>query len=80
MNAIGPGYTRTPLSQAVENDPTYGDAIKEFIATIPVGRPGLPEDMANAASFLLSDKAGFICGVMLFVDGGHDAAMRPDQF
>ena len=80
MNAIGPGYTRTPLSQAVEDDPTYGDAIKQFIATIPVGRPGLPEDMANAASFLLSDKAAFICGAMLFVDGGHDAAMRPDQF
>ena len=80
MNAIAPGYTRTPLSLAVEEDPTYGDAIKQFIASIPVGRPGVPEDMANAASFLLSDKAGFICGAVLFIDGGHDAAMRPDQF
>lgn len=80
MNAIGPGYTRTPLSAAVEDDPTYGDAIKQFIASIPVGRPGLPQDMANAASFLLSDKASFICGSMLFVDGGHDAMMRADQF
>ena len=80
MNAIGPGYTRTPLSAAVENDPTYGDAIKQFIAAIPVGRPGLPEDMANVASFLLSDKASFICGAMLFVDGGHDAMMRSDKF
>jgi NAD(P)-dependent dehydrogenase (short-subunit alcohol dehydrogenase family) len=80
MNAIGPGYTRTPLSAAVENDPTYGEAIKQFIATIPIGRPGLPEDMANAASFLLSDKASFICGSMLFIDGGHDAVSRPEQF
>lgn len=80
MNAIAPGYTRTPLSAAVEDDPTYGDAIKQFIASIPVGRPGEPEDMANAASFLLSDKADFICGVMLFIDGGHDAMLRPDQF
>lgn len=80
MNAIAPGYTRTPLSAAVEDDPSYGDAIKQFIATIPVGRPGLPEDMANAASFLLGDKASFICGSMLFIDGGHDAMMRPDQF
>jgi NAD(P)-dependent dehydrogenase (short-subunit alcohol dehydrogenase family) len=80
MNAIAPGYTRTPLSLAVEDDPAYGEAIKQFIASIPVGRPGLPEDMANAASFLLSDKASFICGAMLFVDGGHDAMMRPDSF
>ena len=80
MNAIGPGYTRTPLSAAVEEDPTYGDAIKQFIASIPVGRPGAPQDMADAASFLLSERAGFICGAMLFVDGGHDAMMRPDKF
>lgn len=80
MNAIGPGYTRTPLSAAVEDDPTYGEAIKQFIASIPVGRPGVPEDMADAASFLLGERAGFICGAMLFVDGGHDAMMRPDKF
>ena len=80
MNAIGPGYTQTPLSAAVEDNPTYGDAIKQFIASIPVGRPGQPDDMANAASFLLSEKASFICGSMLFVDGGHDAMMRPDNF
>lgn len=80
MNAIGPGYTRTPLSAAVEDDPTYGDAIKQFIASIPVGRPGAPQDMADAASFLLGERASFICGAMLFVDGGHDAMMRPDSF
>jgi NAD(P)-dependent dehydrogenase (short-subunit alcohol dehydrogenase family) len=80
MNAIGPGYTKTPLSAAVEDNPTYGEAIKQFIASIPIGRPGLPQDMADAASFLLGDKAGFICGAMLFVDGGHDAMLRPDDF
>jgi NAD(P)-dependent dehydrogenase (short-subunit alcohol dehydrogenase family) len=80
MNAIAPGYTRTPLSLAVEENPDYGEAIKQFIATIPIGRPGLPEDMADAASFLLGDKAGFICGSILFVDGGHDALQRPDTF
>lgn len=80
MNAMGPGYTRTPLSAAVEEDPTYGDAIKQFIASIPVGRAGQPQDMADAASFLLSDRAAFICGAMLFVDGGHDAMLRSDHF
>ncbi len=80
MNAVGPGYTRTPMSDAIENDPTYGEAIKQFAASIPIGRPGDPQDIANAASFLLGERAGFICGVMLFVDGGHDAMLRPEQF
>ncbi len=64
----------------VGQDPTYCEAIKQFIASIPVGRPGLPEDMARAASFLLGENASFICGSVLFVDGGHDAMMRSDSF
>ena len=80
MNAIGPGYTRTAMSAAVEDDPVYGPAIKEFVATIPIKRPGQPEDIAQSVSFLLSDAASFISGSMLFVDGGHDALFRPDDF
>ncbi len=80
MNAVGPGYTETPMTAAVANDPNYGDAIRQFVASIPVGRAGAPEDMAKAVRFLLSDEASFVCGAMLFVDGGHDAMLRPDQF
>ena len=80
MNAVGPGYTRTAMSIAVEDDPQYGAAIREFVDTIPIKRPGQPEDIAQAVSFLLSDAAGFISGSMLFVDGGHDALFRPDDF
>ncbi|MCB1695526.1 MAG: SDR family oxidoreductase [Halioglobus sp.] len=79
MNAVAPGYTQTPMTEQVENDPTYGPAIKEFMASIPVGFPGKPEDQAAATSFLLSPEARFICGSVLFVDGGHDAVFRPDQ-
>jgi NAD(P)-dependent dehydrogenase (short-subunit alcohol dehydrogenase family) len=80
MNAVAPGYTETPMTAAVKDDPNYGDAIRQFVATIPVGRPGAPEDMARAVSFLLSEDASFFCGAVLFIDGGHDAMMRPDQF
>jgi len=80
INAIAPGYTRTPLTAAVEDDPTYGEAIRQFVASIPIGRPGLPEDMARAASFLLGEGASFICGANLFVDGGHDAMLFPDRY
>ena len=79
MNAVAPGYTQTPMTEQVENDLTYGPAIKEFMASIPVGFPGKPEDQAAATSFLLSSEAKFICGSVLFVDGGHDAMFRPNQ-
>jgi NAD(P)-dependent dehydrogenase (short-subunit alcohol dehydrogenase family) len=80
INAIAPGYTQTPMTAAVENDPVYGPKIKAFMQSIPMGRPGKPEDMAKATKFLLSDDASFICGTVLFIDGGHDAMLRPDQF
>ncbi len=80
MNAVAPGYTETPMTEQVANDPKYGDAIKAFLKSIPIGRAGAPEDMAKAVNFLLSPDASFICGSVLFVDGGHDAMMRKDQF
>lgn len=80
INAIAPGYTQTPMTKAVEESEEYGQAIRDFMASIPVGRPGQPEDMANAAAFLLSEAASFICGSVIFVDGGHDAMLRPDRF
>ena len=64
---------------ALTSFPTYSKAIKAFMDSIPVGRPGNPKDMASAANFLLSDDASFICGSVLFVDGGHDAVSRPDS-
>ena len=80
VNAIAPGYTDTPMTAAIADDPTYGDAIKQFVASIPIARAGLPVDMANAVDFLLSDNASFVCGSVLFIDGGHDAMLRPDEF
>ncbi|MFT5137648.1 MAG: NAD(P)-dependent dehydrogenase (short-subunit alcohol dehydrogenase family) [Parvicella sp.] len=80
INAIAPGYTQTPMTAAVENDPVYGPKIKAFLDSIPMGRPGKPEDMAKATKFLLSEDSSFICGAVLFIDGGHDAMLRPDHF
>jgi NAD(P)-dependent dehydrogenase (short-subunit alcohol dehydrogenase family) len=80
INAIAPGYTQTPMTQQIEEDPTYSKAIKAFMESIPVGRPGQSKDMASAAKFLLSEDASFVCGSVLFVDGGHDAVARPDSF
>jgi len=81
LNAVAPGFTSTPLTQAGLDDPKFGSLIQDFVDTIPVGRPGVPDDIANAVLFLLdNDKAAFIAGTILFVDGGHDAMMRPESF
>lgn len=80
LNAVAPGYTRTPMTIEGEKDPVYGDAIRDFLASIPIGRAGEPADIAAAVTFLLGPEASFVCGSVLFVDGGHDAMLRPDSF
>ena len=77
FNAVAPGYIETPMTKQVAASEEYGDAIRQFVASIPAGRPGLPEDIANLVMFLLSDGAGFIAGSMIYADGGHDAMFRP---
>lgn len=70
INAIAPGPTETG---ALEK--TAGDFAKEMVKSMPIKRLGQPEDMANAALFLLSDEASWITGHILNVDGGQ--FMRP---
>jgi NAD(P)-dependent dehydrogenase (short-subunit alcohol dehydrogenase family) len=65
-NAICPGMTATPLQARWNNDET----LKAVAAYAPLGRIGTPQDMANAALFLLSDAASYITGIELAVDGG----------
>jgi 3-oxoacyl-[acyl-carrier protein] reductase len=69
VNAIAPGTVRTPAntdeSSAVDTD-------EERVA-VPLQRRGVPDDIANAALFLLSDLAAWITGQVLAVDGGSSA-------
>lgn len=80
LNAVAPGITQTPLTDQVMADAEFGEVMKAFGDSVPVGRLGQPEDIAAAVCFLLSPEAAFICGSVLFVDGGHDALLRPDAF
>ena len=80
MNAVAPGITRTPLTDKVMADKDFGQAMKDFGATVPLGHIGEPEQIANVVTFLLSDKAAFVSGSVFFVDGGHDALLRPNKF
>jgi NAD(P)-dependent dehydrogenase (short-subunit alcohol dehydrogenase family) len=80
MNAIAPGITMTPLAEQVFADPELGQVMRDFGDSVPVGHIAQPEDIANAARFLLSAEAAFVCGAIFFVDGGSDAMLRPDDF
>lgn len=71
VNAIAPGFIMTDM---VARGRTPEDAEKLFSSVrerTMVRRLGTPEDVANAASFLASDQAGFITGQILTVDGGR---------
>ncbi|NYZ64215.1 acetoacetyl-CoA reductase [Luteimonas deserti] len=65
VNSIAPGYIDTPLVQAMP------DAVRaDIVATIPVGRTGVPDDIARTVAFLVADDAGYITGANLPVNGG----------
>ncbi|HEX2173903.1 MAG TPA: SDR family oxidoreductase, partial [Dehalococcoidia bacterium] len=51
--------------------PNWEEVRRNFVASLPLGRFGQPEDVARAVLFLASDESSFITGVALPVDGGH---------
>lgn len=67
VNAVCPGYVLTPLSESVLK---IGETYKKVTSRIPMGKIGKPEDVGNALLFLASDKADYITGATLNVDGG----------
>jgi NAD(P)-dependent dehydrogenase (short-subunit alcohol dehydrogenase family) len=78
LNAIAPGPVYTPLLEGDLADPVTGAAIRNL--SVPLGRIGKPEEIAELAAFLLSPKASWIHGGVYYIDGGNDAEIRPDRF
>lgn len=71
VTAICPGTFNTPMvTNSISPDTDFDEAIKGFGEAHPIGRIGNPEEIGYAVSFLSSDKAGFITGEYLVVDGG----------
>ncbi len=70
VNAICPGYIKTPIIAHVLEREGYEDYLKELH---PLGRLGQPEEIAEVAAFLASDAASFVTGVAMPVDGGYSA-------
>ena len=68
-NAVGPGFIRTRLTEPFLKNREFMKYTANQL--IPLGRLGVPEDVAGPATFLASHDADFVNGVLLFVDGGQ---------
>lgn len=71
VNAIAPGNTRTEMIGTWESESP--GLTERLIAATPLRRQAEPEEIAQAAAWLLSDRASFVTGVVLRVDGGARA-------
>ena len=65
VNAVAPGFIETDMTAALAED-----VRKAYVSAIPLGRLGSAQDVADAVAFLASDKASYITGQVIAVNGG----------
>jgi len=65
---VAPGYIKTAMTDALPDE-----VLKAFIERVPMRREGTVQDVANAVRFLASDRAAYVTGTVLSVDGGMGA-------
>ncbi|EHB58869.1 3-oxoacyl-(acyl-carrier-protein) reductase [Mycolicibacterium rhodesiae JS60] len=74
-NAIAPGFISTEMTAATAA--RLGMSLEElaaqYVVDIPVGRPGVPDDIANVVSFFVDERSGFVSGQVIYVAGGPKA-------
>jgi NAD(P)-dependent dehydrogenase (short-subunit alcohol dehydrogenase family) len=68
VNAVAPGYVETDLTKAYLDKDGNRASLESLV---PAGRLGVPGEVADAVTFLVSDRAAFITGQVLYVDGGR---------
>ena len=71
VNAIGPGYFHTDLTEPLTRDP---ERAPEILSRIPMKRWGEPDDLKGAVVFLASAASNYVTGQTIYVDGGWLAA------
>ncbi|MFH8793447.1 SDR family NAD(P)-dependent oxidoreductase [Streptomyces sp. NPDC017941] len=70
VNAVAPGFVVTPLARGVLDDPAAAGAV---LARVPLGRLGLPREVASVIAFLCGPAAAYVNGAVIPVDGGYSA-------
>lgn len=76
VNAVCPSRVETRLTTEIGREQAgkggdEKDALQELVRTVPIGRLGSPEEIANVIAFLASQRASFVCGTTVNVDGGY---------
>lgn len=77
VNNVAPGYTLTKriydlaVEQAKITGKSHEEILKSYTQDIPMGRLGKPEEIGSLVAFLASEKAGYITGQTIFIDGGY---------
>ena len=66
--AVGPGVIQTPLAEKILATP---EGLGRQLSRIPMGRVGIPEEIASVAAFMASDEASYLTGTTVYVDGGR---------
>ncbi|MGI5164805.1 SDR family oxidoreductase [Spirillospora sp. CA-253888] len=75
VNGIRPGLVRTELVGGIAES---GPVLEDYLACMPLGRVGEPEDIAEAARFLAGPESSWLTGQVVNVDGGHHLRRGPD--
>ncbi len=70
VNALAPGVVDTPLTKPIQQNEAWNSA---YAGKTALGRWGRPDEIGNAAAFLVSDASSYMTGAVLFVDGGWTA-------
>ena len=74
VNALLPGLILTPMvEERLIGNPAFEKQMAPMVERHSIGRFGKPDDVAEAACWLLSDRSAFINGALLTVDGGYTA-------
>ena len=78
LNALAPGAIMTPMLERQLATPAEAKNVRRF--PVPIGGFGDAGQLADWVVFMLSDSADFLCGSIVFVDGGSDAYFRADEW
>lgn len=76
VNAVSPAFIKTPMVERILSHPIWDEIIR---TRTPFGRPGTPEEVAEAVLFLVSPRSSYITGVNILIDGGWTAGMSVDE-